>query len=248
MRVVGTLLGSVPPLQIQVEHRQQGCHQQGNLCDSASTNQPRRYPDDVDYVTAIRELHKSLGGRKLHCRWVKGHQDGQYDYDELSREAQLNVDVDSMASEHYWKGKGTKPTTKLPHMSELRVSISINGVRFPSKIDNQLRYHINGSYLKKYMQSRNRWNEKVWHLIDFDSFGNYFSTLTGRRQVQHMKFVHDLQPLGSQKQKLQQHLISPELTQCPCCRKCEPETQNHMLQCPQNPLRKESLAQFHKDC
>jgi hypothetical protein len=202
----------------------------------------------VDYVTAIRELHKSLGGRKLHCRWVKGHQDGQYDYDELSPEAQLNVDVDSMASEHYWKGKGTKPTTKLPHMSELRVSISINGVRFPSKIDNQLRYHINGSYLKKYMQSRNRWNEKVWHLIDFDSFGNYFSTLTGRRQVQHMKFVHDLQPLGSQKQKLQQHLISPELTQCPCCRKCEPETQNHMLQCPQNPLRKESLAQFHKDC
>lgn len=44
------------------------------------TNQPSRYPDDIDYYTAIRELHQSLGSRRLRIKWVKGHQDEQSDY------------------------------------------------------------------------------------------------------------------------------------------------------------------------
>ena len=105
------------------------------------TNQPRRYPDEVDYVTAIRELYKSLGGRRIKCHWVKGHQDERTSYEELSPTAKLNVDVDAMASEHYWSGKGIRPTETLQHFAELRVTVSINGVRYPSKIDEQLRYH-----------------------------------------------------------------------------------------------------------
>jgi ribonuclease HI len=70
---------------------------------------PRRYPDDVDYVTAIRELHRSLGGRKLRPMWIKGHQDEDKSYDDLSRDARLNVDADQLASDHFWSGKGTRP-------------------------------------------------------------------------------------------------------------------------------------------
>ena len=33
---------------------------------------PRRYPDDVDFITAIKELHTTLGGRKLKTQWIKG--------------------------------------------------------------------------------------------------------------------------------------------------------------------------------
>jgi hypothetical protein len=212
-----------------------------------TTNQPRQYPNEVDYVTAIKELHKSLKGRQLKCHWVKGHQDASTPYEELSPTAKLNVDVDAMASDHYWSGKGLKPTATIPHLAEMRVTISINGVRYPSKIDEQLRYHINGSYLKAYMQHRNRWNEKVWNLIDFDVFGKHFATLSGKKKVQHMKFVHNLQPLGFQKQQITPHPLPTEITQCPCCRQAM-ETQLHMLQCKNNPLRKNSLKQFHKDC
>ena len=97
------------------------------------TNQPRRYPDEVDYVTAIRELNRSLGGRRLKCHWVKGHQDERTSYEALSPTAKLNVDVDAMASEHFWSGKGKKPTEKLQHFAELRVTVSINGVRIPQQ-------------------------------------------------------------------------------------------------------------------
>jgi ribonuclease HI len=65
-----------------------------------SRNNLRRYPDDVDYITAIRELHRSLGGRKLRSTWVKGHQDGTVEYNKLSAEAKLNVEVDELASKY----------------------------------------------------------------------------------------------------------------------------------------------------
>ena len=43
---------------------------------------PRTYPDDLDYITAIHEIHKSLGGRRLRkIKWIKGHQDDDNDYD-----------------------------------------------------------------------------------------------------------------------------------------------------------------------
>ncbi len=59
-----------------------------------------RYPDNAVYVTAIKELHQPLGGRKLHTSWVKGHQeDNTADYEKLLDAARLNVDVDQLASE-----------------------------------------------------------------------------------------------------------------------------------------------------
>ena len=64
------------------------------------TFKPRQYPDDIDYVTAIRELYQSLGGRHMRTKWVKGHQDDQYAYQDLSSEAQLNIDSDALASDH----------------------------------------------------------------------------------------------------------------------------------------------------
>ena len=138
-----------------------------------------------------------------------------------------------------------RPTETLQHFAELRLTVSINGVRFPSKLDKQLRYHINGSYLKKHMQYCHRWNEKVWNLIDFDSFGKHYENLSGRKKVQHMKLVHDLQPLGYQKQQMDKETLPHTLTQCPCCRQAL-ETQLHMLHCTHNPSRRKSLTNFIK--
>jgi ribonuclease HI len=166
------------------------------LITNPTTSSPRRYPDDVDYITAIRELHKSLGGRSLRPTWIKGHQDDDTAYDKLSMDARLNVDVDGLASEHFWSGQGTRPTSKIMHLHEHQVTIAINGVIYPTRIDEQIRYHINGSYLKDFLQQKHGWSEKLWGNIDIMAFGRHFKTLSGPKRVQHMKFVHDLQPLG----------------------------------------------------
>ena len=210
-----------------------------------SSSRPRRYPDNIDLDTAIRELHQSLGGRKMKIKWVRGHQDDRTPYEELPSEAKLNIDSDSLASDHYWSGRGQKPIETIPHFPEFQVSILINGIRYPSKIDQQLRYHINGSYLKNHLQRRYRWNEKVWHLIDFTNFGRFFAKLSISKQVQHMKFVHSLEPIGEQKQRFASHSTSSEYASCPCCR-TEIETQLHLLQCRSNRKRKQALVNFAK--
>ena len=138
------------------------------------TAQPRQYPDDIDFVTAVRALHTALGHKRIRCKWVKGHQDSYKEYNELSDDAKLNIDADTLASNYYWSGQGRKPTPQTPHFPEYKISISINGVRFPSKIDQQLRYHINGTYLKQHLQKQHRWNEKVWYQIHFEAFGRHF--------------------------------------------------------------------------
>jgi Reverse transcriptase (RNA-dependent DNA polymerase) len=203
---------------------------------------PRRYPDDVDYVTAIHELHRALGGRKLRISWIKGHQDEDTDYEQLSRAAQLNVDADQLASDYYWAGKGMRPTAKLIHLKEYLVTVAINGDIYPTRIDEQIRYHINGSYMKEYLKDKHGWSESTWGKIDINAFGRHFKSLTGTRRVQHMKFVHNLQPIGANQTKIQsaQDEEAKKSDKCPCCLN-QVETQFHLLQCKSNPAREKAI-------
>jgi hypothetical protein len=57
-----------------------------------------------------------------------------------------------------------------------------------------------------------------------------------------MKFVHNLQPIGANKVKLQHDQDNEAASNCPCCH-AHIETQLHMLQCTLNPARvKASIA------
>ena len=207
---------------------------------------PRRYPDDVDFITAIKELHTTLGGRKLKTTWIKGHQDEDKTYDELSSDAKLNVDADRLASEHYWSGHGIRPSPQTMHLAEYRITIAINGVIYPTRIDEQIRYHINGSYLKEYLQRHHGWSERTWKTIDIAAFGRHFKSLAGNKRVHHMKFIHNIQPIGVNKTKV--HRSTDEtLSQCPCC-KAQEETQFHMLHCPQNPSRAKAIKALRTAC
>jgi hypothetical protein len=141
-------------------------------------------------------LHRSLGGRKLQTKWIEGHQDEDKTYEDLTTDARLNVDVDKLASEYFWSGSGTRPSPNTPH----RVAISINGTIYPTKIDDQIRYHFNGSYLKEFLTKKHGWSESTWDAIDFSAFGRHFKSLSGAKRIQHMKLVHDLQPLGAHRE------------------------------------------------
>jgi hypothetical protein len=209
---------------------------------------PRQYPEDLDYITAIQEIHKSLGGRRLRqIKWIKeGHQDDQHDYEALSADAKLNVDTDVLASSYYWEGRGSKPTPGIPHLHEHQITIAINGIIYPSKIDEQIRFHINGSYLKGYLQTLHGWNERTWKMIDMPAFGRHFKSLTDAKKVQHMKFVYNLQPTSECKAKIQS-VVNTSTPLCPCCRQCT-ETQVHMVHCFENPARAKAIADFTQTC
>lgn len=204
------------------------------------SNRKPKVPEDHDYMTAIRELSQALG-RRIHSQWIKGHQDDRTPYEKLSREAKLNVDVDHLATMHQ-AGKKLLPKEATPHLQEQRVSVIINGQRYPSQVSAQIRFHINGSNLKHYLTNKWGWSEATWKKIDIHNFGTHFRRLTTEEKVQHMKYIHDLQAIGRRKGQISKTVDGP-VTKCPCCR-ATAETQFHLLHCRQNPKREQSLKEF----
>ena len=203
----------------------------------------RRQPDNVDVISLIKDLSKELG-RPMKIDWVKGHQDDNKPYDELPRDAQLNIDVDKLATE-YRDSKQSQTKPLLEHCPLTQVSIRINGILYPGNISDILRYHVNGSALRTYLGEARQWSQETMMKIDWHPFALHFKKLKSPQQVQHMKFIYDLQPLGHRRHKIAP-VKTPILKLCPCCKK-DDETPIHFLTCKsQRPARFKLLRQLRR--
>jgi hypothetical protein len=170
---------------------------------------------------------------------VKGHQDDRKAYKDLDNTAQQNIDVDHLATSYVQSGQ-KRPMRSIQRVDEQSISLTINGLRYPGNLEANLRWHINGSYLKQYLQNRKGWNEEVWNNMDLHNFGSHFKTLSTAHQVHQSKFIYDLLSLGTQKAKISP--IQPNsLHLCPCC--CtHTENSFHLLHCTQNPGHLEAVT------
>ena len=193
--------------------------------------------NNSDYLTLISSLQSELRQRPQ-ITWVKGHQDQTVPYANLSCNTRHNVDVDRLAATHLTKNR-LYPSQTIPHLPLMRVSITAGRVRLVGNYDDHIRYHINGSPLRAYMQRRFHWSDSTWDLIDHFQFGAHFRSLQPRQQITHMKFVHDQQPIGIRLLH-RAPIKDPAIALCPCCR-THSETQRHLLRCLSNPPEVSSL-------
>ena len=153
------------------------------------------------------------------------------------------MDADTLATNHRIS-HSTQSSQTIDHLPSTLISISLNGRRLTGKIDEAIRYHVDGYPLRQYLQHKHSWDNKVWDSIDFYLFGRHFKQLTPQEHTAHMKVVHDQQPLG--KRRFQQATIKdPAFQLCPCCKRA-PETQFHLFQCTANPERQTILSQFQR--
>jgi hypothetical protein len=53
------------------------------------------------------------------------------------------------------------PQAQKEHIAEELFSLTIQGTRYSTKVDEHIRYHVNGYYIRQYMQSKNRWTDKA---------------------------------------------------------------------------------------
>lgn len=119
---------------------------------------PTKQPDNSDYLTTIKELFRELR-RPMTTQWIKSHQDGKKSYKDLTPDAKLNVDVDELATKCH-QNKKAQPRRQTEHIPSIKMSISILNTRFFGNIDEHIRYHVNGGYLRGYTQSRQQWSQK----------------------------------------------------------------------------------------
>ena len=203
---------------------------------------PTSQPDNADYLLLIKGLFRELR-RPLKAQWIKSHQDSGNKYDHLSADAKLNVDVDHLATAFHEK-KRAKLIRCTEHLPPSAISIIIDKTRFYGNIDENIRYHVNGSYLKAYLQHRHHWSDSVWHLIDITAFGRHFKTIPLAHRPAHLKFVHNHLPLGDRNYK-HSAVKDLQLKICPCCLSAD-EDLMHFLQCDQNKARAPAIAALLK--
>ena len=143
--------------------------------------QPLRQPSNLDFLTLIADITKEIR-RPISITWVKGHQDEGKRKTPLSRDALNNIAVNALATRHR-KEHRLAPRQHVPHLSSMKVSIQMNGLRLTGHFDSNLKHHINGYHLRNYIQERFLWTNSVWKLINHHLFGLHFRSLTPNHQV-----------------------------------------------------------------
>jgi hypothetical protein len=96
---------------------------------------PRYQPDNADVLTMLFHLLQECR-HPMKIDWIKGHQDDFIPYDELSRDAQLNVEVGALATGYRDSGKSSRAT--LQHFYHIQVSVTVNRNRLPGKIEDAI--------------------------------------------------------------------------------------------------------------
>ena len=200
-------------------------------------HRPTKQPDNTDYLSVIQDLHKELR-RPLKIQWIKGHQDDKSSYEKLPPDTKSNIDVDRLATAFHHRPR-SKPLPTTEHIDSTKISVTINNSRYASNIDGNLRFQINGGYIRRYLQAKHGWSNPTWDTINLPAFGRHLKTLSLPHHTAHIKFVHDKQPLGVHQYRLS-NVKDRAISLCPCCQETE-EDQHHFLHCSKNPSREDSV-------
>jgi hypothetical protein len=186
------------------------------------------WPNDADILAHIRWLVKQSALYRITPRWVKAHQNTETPLEQLPLNAKINTLVDELATCY----RSTVIATSLrPRSNPLffpasRISLIINGQRTTAQYNASIRYHINGTRLRQFLQLTRGWADNTWNTIDFQGMGYAYKkqSPTGKRHA--TKLLYGWNNTGSQRIK-----IHPQAdARCPRCQET-PETQDHVFQC-----------------
>ncbi|KAI2497820.1 hypothetical protein MHU86_16654 [Fragilaria crotonensis] len=224
------------------------------VCDSKaalSTNvikhtkvheQCKQQPENADLLSQIRSMKRESGIR-VSTKWIKGHQTRK-PAGSKAHDVQRNHRADELATwfrDHRTSGQSRDKTD---HVQAERVSVCINGIRQVGQVEACIRFHINGYHLRSYLQSKHRWSNDVWDMIDIKVLGQFCRSLIPAKQVAQTKLMYDQRHTGVRRNRVAT-IKDPSLTLCPCCQQTE-ETTDHVLQCKENPGRRSAIKGFRK--
>lgn len=167
-----------------------------------------------------QEILRIKDGLQIDWQWVKGHQDDTEE--ELSTEAQMNIEADEMAG----KG-GTLQSMKDDMFPTQNVVVTMAG-RTISNTDmrDEIVEGRHGKALKEYMIQKEGWTENTYQLIDWELYQMYTSKKSIHTLTNTVKMMHGWQHVG--KQKMQFNANTKE-AQCLYCGRTE--DQHHYLTC-----------------
>lgn len=180
---------------------------------------------DWDLIEEIHTTYQQINIAKVRFQWIKGHQDKDTPYDELSIPAQYNVDAGRLATEFLETNLDIRRIS--PLVPSAKCLLHIRNASIHSHYTKQIREAASIHDLFDYLRRKYDWSKQIIKTIQWDWFqlaaNNYSHT------DNHLtKLVYDQLPTQVYKSKQGgQKWLSPS------CRLCnqELETFDHLLRC-----------------
>jgi hypothetical protein len=192
-------------------------------------NGKRKYPSDFDIISHIQWLWGKIPAVIHKLSWVKAHQDSQRPYEELARNAQLNIQADRLATQYYENMSRNQRVSQANPLffPASKVSLIVNGQRVTAQAKETLRFHITGTKMREFLQTKHpSWKDTTWNAIDFEGFGMALKQLDLIQQFRVIKYATGWWNTGTKRKQMEPNAKS----ECPSCGRTT-ENQAHVLRC-----------------
>ena len=177
----------------------------------------------------IAELWSTVQGMPVNSQpsfsHVKGHQDAKKPYEELSLEAQLNVDADRLADQ-YLQAHQDKNYNTAPLLPTTGAQLHLRSGTVNSKIKRELRLARTIGPLREKLCTDNGWSEETFDSIDWEAHRLALNRLN-KHHVTLVKHLNNVTPVGRFVHRY--NIKYPK--DCPSCNTPE-ETRKHLYRCP----------------
>ena len=179
---------------------------------------------DIDVLLTILQLDLPFRYGSDH---VKGHQDDHAMADELTREAQLNVRADQLATAALVTQLGSdKPAAYLP-LPGCNAFLIHRSTYITSRLKQTLQNEIPEKEFRQCVRGRFKWDQDAFDSVDWTAFSQAYRKLTPDMKVFVTKLLFRWLPVGTRMQRQKEWSSN----QCYLC--SLPETVEHLHQCPQ---------------
>jgi hypothetical protein len=175
---------------------------------------------EMQIVNTLRLLHL-----KLTYHHVKGHQDDDPDDTPLSREAELNVHCDTLATAALLVAT---PSSTVEFLQASKVVVTIEGTTITSKIHRSIRTLIGCRRQLTFFSRRYTWSKQQFDSVDWPLYRAATLQNSLNKRIFLLKWLNDLLPFQARMHKFDQS----SLTGCPDGCPCESEDHAHLLHCP----------------
>ena len=191
---------------------------------------------DMDLHMAIDDLQTDIPQRQ--ALWTRGHQDRDTDFHDLAPDAQLNVEVDHLASQYYSDSPHFLPPPPCPTLYHGRMPITWNMQRFLH------RHHGAPALRQRILEAHEHWTAEIFDSIAWDSFQSAMKGLPEFESTRIIKYSNRWSACATRMNDWDRS-VNPH---CPNCCRSErlpsqyDETEDHILRCRHDSLRISCLS------
>ena len=191
------------------------------------------YPNDTKVADwdLLAEIWTSLasveGNHKINLIWIKGHQDDDTPYEDLSLEAQLNCEADALAGE-FIDANHSMAYEWVPILPTSGLQLNLPTGTVTAKHKRAVRLAKHEPPMIQHMKEQNHWDDQTFRTIDWEA---HRIALRRNRKMKCtlVKHLHRITPIGKRVHKYDPK-YPPECPSC-CMAQGDMETEEHLYEC-----------------